>query len=261
MYKAPIDTVLSVGGLPLTGMGMLLSIQERPLQAKTEDVDLVGVPYVHSVKTGKLVYGFAVSGYVRDDDGSVTRLRNSDQESREPHSVIYARFGDAPGAHADLAPEMIATGGVVELPKDGLVKVNGIQYELGAAAGLLPDGTLVANRKDVAASGSPYADLRHDFGAAHVNRWTLIVHVANVVWDGATQLDVRLYTTAQANGGGGWAAVSPAGSHRFQAADGSYQDSVEISDVDLSRWVGLGMAWTAGGADRRANITAALHRA
>ena len=259
-YKAPIDTVLSVGGLNLTGMGMLLDIQEQPLRAKTEDLDLVGVPYIHSVKTGKLIYGFSLSGYVRDDDGSATRLRNSDQEAREPHSVIYARFGDVPGAHADLAPEMIATGGDVQLPKDGLIKVNGIEYQLAAAAGLLQDGALVANRKDVAASGSPYAGLRHDFGAAHVNRWTLIVHVANVVWGGASRLDLRLYTTAIADGGGGWAPVSPAGSHRFEPVDGNFQDSVEVSDVDLARWVGLSIAWT-GGANQSADIIAALHRA
>ena len=261
MYKAPIDTVLSVGGLPLTGMGMLLNIQEQPVRAKTEEVDLVGVPYVYSAKTGKLAYRFSVGGFIRDDDGSVTRLRNGDQEGREPHSVIYARFGNAPGAHADLMPEVIASGGDFDLPREGLIKVSNIQYELAAAAGLLQDGTLTANRKANAASASPYANLRYDFGAAHADRWTLIVHVANVVWDGATRLDLRLYTTATPNGGGGWAAVSPAGTHRFQAADGSYQDSVEVSDVDLSRWVGLGMAWTAGGADSRADITAALHRA
>ena len=55
-YKGPIDTVLSVGGLNLTGMGMLLNIQEQPLRAKTEELDLVGVRHIYSAKTGKLAF-------------------------------------------------------------------------------------------------------------------------------------------------------------------------------------------------------------
>ena len=154
-FKGPVDTVLSVGGRNLTGMGMLMNIQEQPFTAKTEEIDLVGAPYIYSTKTGKKGYRFSVAGYVRDDAGSVLRLSNAAATGREPHSAIYARFGDAPGAHADLLPAVIASGGDFDLPRDGLVKVNNLQYQLAAGAGVLMDGTLIGNRVGISTSSCP----------------------------------------------------------------------------------------------------------
>ena len=141
VYKAPVDTLLSIGGRNLTGMGMLLSITEQPLSAKTEDVDLIGVPYVYSVKTGKKGFGFSIGGYVRDDEGSILKLHGMPNGS-----VIYARYGNKPGAHVDIIPEVLTRGGDFTLPKDGLIKVNNVQYELAKASGVLIDGALIANQ-------------------------------------------------------------------------------------------------------------------
>ena len=97
VYKAPVDTLLSVGGRALTRMGMLLSITEKPLSAKTEDIDIIGVDYIYAVKTGKKGYGFSIGGYVRDDEGSILKLHGMPNGS-----VIYARYGNRPGAHLSL---------------------------------------------------------------------------------------------------------------------------------------------------------------
>ena len=260
-FRGPVDTVLSVGGRNLTGMGMLMNIQEQPFTAKTEEVDLVGAPYIFSAKTGKKSYRFAVGGYVRDDDGSVLRLSNAAETAREPHSAIYARFGDEPGAHADIIPAVIASGGDFDLPRDGLIKVNNLQYQLAEGAGVLMDATLIANAVGVAASAAPYTNLRHDFHGAHGGSWTAIIHVGNIAWGGATALEVEIFTTIQQSGAGGWAKVSATDAHVFVPGGGNHQDSVENNSSDaLSRWIGLGITWT-GGSDQSADIIAALHRA
>ena len=259
-FKGPVDTVLSIGGRNLTGMGMLMNIQEQPFTAKTEEIDLVGAPYIFQAKTGKKSWRFAVGGYVRDDEGSVLKLSNAAETAREPHSVIYARYGDMPGAHADIIPAVIASGGDFDLPRDGLIKVNNLQYQLAEGSGVRMDGTLLANRLAVAASASPYTDLRYDFGGPHLTEWTASVHVGNIEWGGATALNVRIYTSSVANGNSGWALVSAADAHNFLAADGVNQGSVETSNANLSRWIGLRFTWT-GGTNQSADIIAALHRA
>ena len=259
-FKGPVDTVLSVGGRNLTGMGMLMNIQEQPFTAKTEEIDLVGAPYIYSTKTGKKGYRFSVAGYVRDDAGSVLRLSNAAATGREPHSAIYARFGDAPGAHADLLPAVIASGGDFDLPRDGLVKVNNLQYQLAAGAGVLMDGTLIANVVGRSTSTDPFAALRHDFGAAHTGSWTLIVHASNIVFGGASRLRVQLFTTSVGNGGSGWSGAGGLNAHRYLATGGVVQDSVETDTANLGRWVGLGFSWT-GGTNQSADIIAALYRA
>ena len=58
-------------------MGMLMNIQEQPFTAKTEEIDLIGAPYIFQAKTGKKSWRFSVGGYVRDDEGSVLKLSNS----------------------------------------------------------------------------------------------------------------------------------------------------------------------------------------
>ena len=163
---------------------------------------MIGAPYIFSAKTGKKAYRFAVGGYVRDDDGSVLRLSNAAETAREPHSAIYARFGDEPGAHADIIPAVIASGGDFDLPRDGLIKVNNLQYQLAEGAGVLMDATLIANAVGVAASAAPYTNLRHDFHGAHGGSWTAIIHVGNIVWGGATALEVEIFTTIQQSGAG-----------------------------------------------------------
>ena len=182
-FRGPVDTVLSIGGRNLTGMGMLMNIQEQPFTHKTEEVDLIGAPYIFQAKTGKKAWRFSVGGYVRDDAGSVLSLSNAAETAREPHSAIYARFGDNPGAHADIIPAVIASGGDFDLPRDGLIKVNNLQWQL-ASKDVLLDGALIANAVGVAASAAPYAALRHDFGAAHTGGFTVAFHISNVVWDG-----------------------------------------------------------------------------
>ena len=152
-------------------MGMLMNIQEQPFTAKTEEIDLIGAPYIFQAKTGKKSWRFAVGGYVRDDEGSVLKLSNA-RRRPEPHSVIYARYGDMPGAHADIIPAVIASGGDFDLPRDGLIKVNNLQYQLAEGSGVRMDGTLLANRLAVATSASPYTDLRYDFGGPHLTEWT-----------------------------------------------------------------------------------------
>ena len=202
-----------------------------------------------------------MGGYVRDDaglrPGALQRRRTT---AREPHSAIYARFGDEPGAHADIIPAVIASGGDFDLPRDGLVKVNNVQYQLAEGAGVLMDGTLIANREAVEVSNSPYTNLRYDFGVANADPWTVAVHVGNVVWGGALRLVVDMYTTSQANGNGGWVKASATDAHRYPATSGAFQASVEKGNVDLRRWVGLRITWT-GGSDQSADIIAALHRA
>ena len=259
-FKGPVDTVLSIGGRNLTGMGMLMNIQEQPFSHKTEEVDLIGAPYIFSAKTGKKGWRFSVGGYVRDDAGSVLRLSNADTTAREPHSAIYARFGDLPGAHADIIPAVIASGGDFDLPKDGLIKVNNLQYQL-ASQDVHLDSTLIANRADVSASASPYSNLRHDFGLAFADPWTMAIHAGNIVWDGATVLEVRIYTSSVANGNSGWSRVGANLAHSYRPASGNWQDSVETSNTNLGRWVGLGLTWTGGGGDRAADIIAAIRRA
>ena len=260
-FRGPVDTVLSIGGRNLTGMGMLMNIQEQPFSHKTEEVDLVGAPYIFSAKTGKKAWRFSVGGYVRDDAGSVLSLSNADETAREPHSAIYARFGDNPGAHADIIPAVIASGGDFDLPRDGLIKVNNLQYQLASKDALL-GGALIANAVGVAASAAPYAALRHDFGAAHTGGFTVAFHVSNVVWDGATRLQLDMFTHSAASPGStGWTRVTALNAHRFLPADGTHFDAVAARTVNLSRWAGIGITWTGGGGDQAADIIAAIYRA
>ena len=260
-FRGPVDTVLSIGGRNLTGMGMLMAIAEQPLAHRTEEVNLIGKPYIFAAKTGKKAYGFAVGGYVRDDAGSVLSLSNADETAREPHSAIYARFGDNPGAHADILPAVIARGGTVDLPRDGLQKVTGLTYEL-ADDHVLLDSTLIAHRAGVAASAAPYSNLRHDFGAAHTTGFTVAFHIDNVVWDGATRLQLDLFTHSAASPGStGWTRVTALNAHRFLPADGTHFDAVAARTANLSRWVGVSAAFTSGGSDSAADIIAAIYRA
>ena len=152
-----------------------MDIQEQPLAHKSEEVNLVGKPYIFATKTGKKSFGFAVGGYVRDDAGSVLSLSNADETAREPHSAIYARFGDNPGAHADILPAVLASRRRRwSLPRDGLHQGQlGSTYEL-ADDHVLLDSTLIAHRAGVAAfRRRPTRNLRHDFGAAHTTGFTV----------------------------------------------------------------------------------------
>ena len=239
-----------------------MNIQEQPFSHKTEEVDLIGAPYIFQAKTGKKAWRFSVGGYVREEaTQSVLALSRSTETAREPHSAIYARFGDAPGAHADIIPAVIASGGDFDLPRDGLIKVNNLQYQL-ASRDVLLDGTLIANAVDVAASAAPYVNLRHDFGAAHTGGFTVAFHISNVVWDGATRLQLDLFTHSAASPGStGWTRVTALNAHRFLPADGTHFDAVAVRTANLSRWVGVSAAFTSGGSDSAADIIAALYRA
>ena len=262
-FKAPVDTLLSIGGRNLTGMGMLLEIAEQPFAAKVEDLDLIGAPYIYSTKTGKRGYGFSVSGFVRKDQGSITRLHEGDASAR-PESVIYARYGNLPGAHADLIPAVIPSGGAVDLPKDGLIKVNSLSYQLAGSGqgGVLIDGTLIANQLAISDNAAPYLNMRHDFGESRDGPWTAITHVEIVEWDGATELDVDLMSATPAvppGDGRSWSRATVNGDFNFTPASGRYQDAVVAKTSDLGRWNAVRVRWT-GGTRPQARIIMALYR-
>ena len=85
-YQASTDTLLSIEGRLVTGKGTLFSIQERPFSHKHEEVSLVGEEYDYNVQTGKWSYGFGLSGFVKDDNTSLTRLINATEVAKEPLS-------------------------------------------------------------------------------------------------------------------------------------------------------------------------------
>lgn len=252
--QAPINTLLSIGGRNLTGMGMLLSIDENELAKKTEEIDLIGESWVYEQDTGKRNYGFSISGYVRSDIGSVLKLHGAPNGS-----VIYSRYGNRPGADAFLIREVLTKNGTFDLPREGLMKVTGIQYELSRNQKILTGGTLLSRQLVIGDGDAPYTNQRVDFGSPHTTGWTAIIHVDTVEWDGATRLDVDLYTSASADGSSGWSRVSDPGTRRFVPANGNYQDSHQGSNVNLARWVGVGTSWT-GGTAPQANIIVALKR-
>ena len=263
-FSAPIHTLLSVEGRVLTGRGTLFQIQERQFRQKTQEVSLIGDAWDYQAKVGKASYGFSLAGFIRDDQSSLVKLLTAAELAKEPLSVVFARYGRLPGAHVDIFPEMIVSGGDVDLPSEGLQKVNNVRFDMAQGTPPLLDAVLITNRKALSDTTGPYEETRYDFGAAHTDPWQLAVHVDDIQWEGATAVEVEIHTNSSATpnpDGSGWTRVTASGAHVITNAAGVVRGATfETSTEDLSRWVAVNLVWS-GGSGPTADIIAALHRA
>ena len=262
-FRAPVDSLLSVGGFRLTGRGVLMRLAEDPLVHQTAVVRILDEEFQRHVRTGKRSWGMALDGYVRTDV--------SVHDLIEPPfttgvSMIYGRFGRDPGAAVDMSTSAIVRDGEIGLPEDDLIRIHGMRLDLADSGGLLIDGTLVARQATPAdREAAPYAATRLDLESSHSGPWTVICHIDDLDLDGASRMDIRLWTHAAEEppaNGSGWTQVGSNSSLRFAAGNATRRERTLTGTTALGRWI----AWThttAGGANPEptGDIALALHRA